>query len=87
MQVRMTILFSIAKNKTLLVFVFNTCIPFARDDLTEEEYATMKDETLEQIKEFTGTLDRLNKGDVTLNSKISSMRDVGTLFLYRLIGT
>lgn len=36
----------------------------------------MKKETMEQIKEFTATLDRLNKGDVTLNSKISSMRDV-----------
>ncbi|XP_055325010.1 protein LZIC-like [Sitodiplosis mosellana] len=47
-----------------------------KNDLTEEEYESMKDETLEQIKEFTGTLDRLNKGDVTLNSKISSMRDV-----------
>lgn len=47
-----------------------------RNDLTEEEYGSMKEETLDQIKEFTATLDRLNKGDVTLNSKISSMRDV-----------
>lgn len=36
----------------------------------------MKEETVDQIKEFTLTLDRLNKGDVTLNSKISSMRSV-----------
>lgn len=36
----------------------------------------MKDETLDQIKGFTETLDRLNRGDVTLNSKISSMRNV-----------
>lgn len=36
----------------------------------------MKVETLDQIQEFTATLDRLNKGDVTLNSKISSMRHV-----------
>lgn len=41
----------------------------------------MKDETLEQIKEFTETLDRLNKGDVTLNSKISSMRNVCTTLI------
>lgn len=47
-----------------------------RNDLTQEEYDSMKDETLDQIKEFTATLDRLNKGDVTLNSKISSMRNV-----------
>lgn len=44
--------------------------------MTEEEYDSMKEETLEQIKEFTATLDRLNKGDVTLNSKITSMRNV-----------
>lgn len=62
-------------------FVFNAYVFFARDDLTEEEYASMKDETLEQIKEFTGTLDRLNKGDVTLNSKISSMRNVCTTLI------
>lgn len=47
-----------------------------RNDLTENEYESMKDDTLEQIKEFTATLDRLNKGDVTVNSKISSMRTV-----------
>lgn len=47
-----------------------------KNDLTKEEYDSMKEETLEQIKEFTATLDRLNKGDVTLNSKITLMRDV-----------
>lgn len=51
---------------------------YPRNDLTEEEYCSMKDETLEQIREFTATLDRLHKGDVTLNSKISSMRNVCT---------
>lgn len=53
-----------------------TLLFWIRNDLTEEEYDSMKEETLEQIKEFTATLDRLNKGDVTLNSKISSMRQV-----------
>lgn len=47
-----------------------------RNDLSQEEYDSMKEETLDQIQEFTATLDRLNKGDVTLNSKISSMRHV-----------
>lgn len=36
----------------------------------------MKEDTVDQIKEFRLALDRLNKGDVTLNSKISSMRSV-----------
>ncbi|XP_031620866.1 protein LZIC-like [Contarinia nasturtii] len=66
-----------------------------KNDLTEEEYGSMKEETLEQIKEFTATLDRLNKGDITLNSKISSMREVirkaiansfNTLEMIRLAG-
>lgn len=47
-----------------------------RNDLSKEEYDSMKVETLDQIQEFTATLDRLNKGDVTLNSRISSMRHV-----------
>lgn len=41
-----------------------------------DEYQSMKDDTIEQIKEFTDTLSRLNKGDVTLTSKISQMRKV-----------
>lgn len=52
---------------------------FFRNDLTEDEYESMKEETLDQIQEFTATLDRLNKGDVTLNSKISSMRHVSPM--------
>lgn len=54
---------------------------FHRNDLTEDEYQSMKEETVDQIKEFTAALDRLNKGDVTLNSKISSMRNVCLDFL------
>lgn len=47
-----------------------------RCDLDEDEYQSMKDETVDQIKEFTETLDRMNKGDTTLTSTFSSMRQV-----------
>lgn len=47
-----------------------------RNDMSHDEYESMKKETLEQIGEFTATLDRLNKGDVTLNSRITTMREV-----------
>lgn len=36
----------------------------------------MKEETVDQIKEFTETLDRMHKGDVSLNNKFSEMRKV-----------
>lgn len=36
----------------------------------------MKEETVDQIKEFTETLDRMNKGDVSLNNKFSQMKKV-----------
>lgn len=54
-------------------FVF---YPHDRCDLDEDEYQSMKDETVDQIKEFTETLDRMNKGDTTLTSTFSSMRQV-----------
>lgn len=38
----------------------------------------MKDETVDQLKEFTETLDRMNKGDTTLTSTFSAMRQVST---------
>lgn len=34
----------------------------------------MKEETVDQITEFTATLDRMNRGDVSLNSQFSRMR-------------
>lgn len=49
-----------------------------RDDLDDDEYQSMKDDTLDQIKEFTSTLDRMNKGDIGLNNAFSVMRKVKT---------
>lgn len=45
-----------------------------RNDLTPDEYTSMREDTVEQIKEFTGTLDRMTKGDITLNNTFSTMR-------------
>jgi hypothetical protein len=36
----------------------------------------MKEETLEQIKEFSESLARMNKGDLSINSQISQMKTV-----------
>lgn len=47
--------------------------PF-RSDLTPDEYAQMKEDALEEIRDFTARLDRMTKGDVTLNSEFSRMR-------------
>lgn len=46
-----------------------------RSDLSQEEYDSMKEETVDQIKEFTETLDRMNKTDLLSNS-FSQMRKV-----------
>lgn len=41
----------------------------------------MKEDTVDQIKDFTVTLDRMNKGDITLNNKFSTMRAVISNFI------
>lgn len=58
--------------------------------MSKDEYDLMKEETVDQIKEFTETLDRMNKGDVSLNNKFSQMKkvlnfkyfDVSTIYKY-----
>lgn len=47
--------------------------------MSKDEYDLMKEETVDQIKEFTETLDRMNKGDVSLNNKFSQMKKVPNL--------
>ncbi|XP_055689628.1 protein LZIC-like [Lutzomyia longipalpis] len=46
----------------------------AKDDLDEEEFESIKGDTVEQIKEFNERLGRMNQGDVTLDSKLSQMK-------------
>jgi hypothetical protein len=45
------------------------------DELSAEEFEAMKEETLEQIKEFSDSLTRMNKGDLSIDTKISQMRE------------
>ncbi|KAG4066334.1 hypothetical protein HA402_000558 [Bradysia odoriphaga] len=45
-----------------------------RNDLTDDEYSSMKEETVDQIKEFTETLDRMSKSSDILTSSFSQMR-------------
>ena len=46
-----------------------------KDDMEESEYTSSKEDTLQQMKEFEQTLDRLISGDVTLVSQLDSMRN------------
>lgn len=57
----------------LIKCLWLTAIPH-RSDLTPAEYDQMKEETIDQINEFTATLDRMHKGDSTLDSKFTQMR-------------
>lgn len=43
--------------------------------MTQDEFDTIKEDLIEQIKEFQETLDRLQKGDTTLESKVNQMRN------------
>lgn len=47
---------------------------FFREELSQDEFEALKEETYDQIKEFSETLDRMNKGDVSLNNKLSTMK-------------
>lgn len=61
----------------LVICLQNTFLfVFFRNDLAPDEYESMKEDTVDQIKDFTVTLDRMNKGDITLNNKFSTMRAV-----------
>ncbi|XP_029196650.2 protein LZIC-like isoform X1 [Acropora millepora] len=45
-----------------------------KEDLDDDEYEETKSETVEQLKEFKGTLDKFAAGNVTLVDEISSMQ-------------
>ncbi|MDP2437799.1 MAG: hypothetical protein Q8P67_18820 [archaeon] len=45
-----------------------------KDDLDEDEYNELKQETIQQLKEFQGTLRKMMEGDVTLVDKLGSMQ-------------
>ena len=45
-----------------------------REDLDDDEYEETKQETLEQLKEFKGTLDKFMAGDMSLVDQLSGMQ-------------
>lgn len=47
---------------------------YFRTELTTDEYDRMKLDTVDQIGEFTETLNRMQSGDVTLDSKFTLLR-------------
>jgi len=46
----------------------------SRQELGEQEYGSLKSSTLEQLQEFSATLDRLVAGDVSLMSELQQMK-------------
>lgn len=67
--------------KIHFVSVFN----FSRDELSQGEYDEMKEEFLDQMKEFSRALDRLTRGDLTLVSRISVIKDVSRHYRHYLL--
>lgn len=47
---------------------------YSREDLDEEEYKETKNETLEQLKEFNDSLNKIISGDMTLVDELSGMQ-------------
>ena len=58
------------KKKTSL----NIDIIFSREDLDADEYEETKNETLEQLKEFKESLDRMVGGDLSLVDELNGMQ-------------
>ena len=51
---------------------------FIRDEL-EDEYEEMKNETIDQLKEVKTSLDKMEKGDVSLVDNVNAMQLVSLL--------
>ena len=46
----------------------------SKDELDEEEYSDMREDTLEQVEEFQASLTKLSSGDLGLVDSISAMQ-------------
>lgn len=53
-----------------------------REDLDEDEYEETKKETLEQLKEFKTSLDKMLAGDMTLVDDLNSMQLVNYAYYW-----
>ena len=54
---------------------------FCRDDLDAEEYEDTKNDTIEQLKEFKESLDKMMGGDLSLVDELNSMQLVNNLLV------
>lgn len=52
---------------------------YCRDELEDAEYEETKEETMEQLREFNESLQRLISGDVTLVDELGAMQMVNKL--------
>lgn len=58
---------------------------YFREDLDEDEYEDTKKDTLEQLKEFKDSLDKMMGGDLSLVDELNSMQLVCHSLLPRCI--
>jgi hypothetical protein len=63
------------RNSHLLRFecIFTLCVHF-RDELSPEEYKEAKEETVEQLKEFNESLQKMMSGNMTLVDDLGAMQ-------------
>ena len=54
---------------------------FCRDDLEDDEYEETRNETLEQLKEFNESLDRMKGGNLSLVDEVNRMQLVREQYL------
>ena len=50
-----------------------------REDLDEDEYTTVKEDTIEQLKEFNESLTRMKGGDLSL---VNDLNRIQLVFVY-----
>lgn len=63
----------VMKEKLLFILTL-TNIEHFRDEIDELEYNELKGEFLDQTKEFSEALERMSRGDVTLNTNYAKMK-------------
>lgn len=51
-----------------------TLFYFVRDEMDKEEYEETRDETLEQLKEFKGSLDKMLEGNMSLVDQLGGIQ-------------
>ena len=59
-----------------------------REDLEDDEYEDTKNETLEQLKEFNESLNRMKEGDLSLVDDLNSVQlvcKISMIDTYRLL--